>query len=373
MSFDRVFDYPEVLKKPAMAAMQHAMKLKANEKVLIITNPVRDVALISSALYDAAVELGAIPTIVIQPVKTLVDFAEPAVIAALETEPDVVCSISAEKLGKDKKRLTNPEEYNGQKYYHIHDFLREGKKTVRSFWSPSITIDTFVRTVAIDYIELQKDCSKVAEAIKNGEKIRVTAPGGTDIEFSIAGRKPFVDDGNFSEKGEGGNLPAGEVFISPALESAEGTIFFDGSISLVEGVAVPRTPVKVEIKNGYVSSITGDDTAAEQLEASLKSGEQTALERIENGSFDKKTGERFAKNARHLGEFGIGLNRAADIVGNMLEDEKVYGTCHFAIGSNYDNDAEALIHLDALVKSPTIEVIKEGKSITIMKDGELIL
>lgn len=373
MSFDKVFDYPEVLKKPAEAAMEHALKVKEKEKVLIITNPVRDAALISSALYDAARALGAEPVMVVQPVKTLVDYAEPAVIAALETEPDVVCSISAEKLGKDKKRLKNPEILNGQKYYHAHDFIREGKKTVRSFWSPSITMDTFVRTVAIDYKDLEEECKKVADAVKGGEKIRVTSPAGTDISFSIKGRSPFVDDGNFSSPGSGGNLPAGEVFISPVVGSADGVIVFDGSISLVEGVAVPATPVRVEVKDGYVTTISGDDPAAKNLEESLKSGEQKALDRIQDGSFDRKTGESFARNARHIGEFGIGLNKAAEIVGNMLEDEKVYSTCHFAIGSNYDNDAEALIHLDALVKLPTIEVIKSGKSIIIMKEGKLVL
>ena len=40
----------------------------------------------------------------------------------------------------------------------------------------------------------------------------------------------------------------------------------------------------------------------------------------------------------------------------MLEDEKVFKTCHIAIGSNYDDDAKALIHLDGLVKNPTIVV-----------------
>jgi leucyl aminopeptidase (aminopeptidase T) len=70
---------------------------------------------------------------------------------------------------------------------------------------------------------------------------------------------------------------------------------------------------------------------------------------------------------------GIGLNRKAKIVANMLEDEKVYGTCHFAVGSNYDGDAEALIHLDGLVKRPTIVAInRKGDEKTMMADGRLV-
>jgi leucyl aminopeptidase (aminopeptidase T) len=90
-----------------------------------------------------------------------------------------------------------------------------------------------------------------------------------------------------------------------------------------------------------------------------------------------KSGEealRYATNARNLGELGIGLNTEARITGNMLEDEKVYGTCHFAIGSNYDEDAPAMIHLDGLVKNPTIAAVMADASVrTLMKDGAIAL
>jgi leucyl aminopeptidase (aminopeptidase T) len=56
----------------------------------------------------------------------------------------------------------------------------------------------------------------------------------------------------------------------------------------------------------------------------------------------------------------------------MLEDEKAFHTCHFAIGQNYDEDAPSLIHLDGLVKNPTITAFLEGgKQQIIMRDGKL--
>ena len=62
------------------------------------------------------------------------------------------------------------------------------------------------------------------------------------------------------------------------------------------------------------------------------------------------------------------------ITGNMLGDEKVYKTCHFAIGSNYDDDAEALIHLDGLVSDPTVvAVMEDGSEEFITRDGVLAL
>jgi leucyl aminopeptidase (aminopeptidase T) len=58
----------------------------------------------------------------------------------------------------------------------------------------------------------------------------------------------------------------------------------------------------------------------------------------------------------------------------MLEDEKAFRTCHFAIGHNYDEDAPALIHLDGLVSEPTIVVVSaKGKETVIEKDGELLV
>ena len=58
----------------------------------------------------------------------------------------------------------------------------------------------------------------------------------------------------------------------------------------------------------------------------------------------------------------------------MLEDEKAFHTCHFAIGANYDNDAPSLIHLDGVVKSPTITLISaDGSSKIILENGILTI
>ena len=84
-------------------------------------------------------------------------------------------------------------------------------------------------------------------------------------------------------------------------------------------------------------------------------------------------GAVYKKNARNIGELGIGLNPAARITGNMLEDEKAFHTCHFAIGENYDNDAPSLIHLDGVVRDPTIIVrYADGTEKTILENGSLV-
>jgi len=205
---------------------------------------------------------------------------------------------------------------------------------------------------------MQALAARVKKMSDGGSEVHVTAPGGTDITISIAGREAKADDGNFRMPGTGGNLPAGEVFVSPVVGSAEGTIAFDGTIDLVPESVIPRKPVVVSFKDGYVDSVKGGKVAADLLKI-IQKGEAMAREK------GLKAEE---KNARHLGELGIGINYAARMNGNLLEDEKLGKTVHFAIGSNYDFDAEALIHQDCLVMRPSLWV--DGKQI--MKDGDLL-
>ncbi len=307
-------------------------------------------------------------TLMLQPKKTTFDFAEPAVINAIKAEPEVAISMSAERLGKDREGLANPYKgLDGKTYTHIFNQLLRGIKKVRAFWSPTTTIDMFTRTVPIDYPTLQKTTTKIMEAMKIVTEINVKTALGTDITFGIKGRQPMTDDGDFKTPGKGGNLPCGEVFISPALGTANGTILFDGSLTL-EKTLILKEPVKVTVKEGFVTEVSGG-REARRLQAHIKKAEKKPFEMSRNGELAKEKAAEYAKNARNIGEFGIGLNSKAKIVGNVLEDEKVLGTIHFAIGNNYDQDALALIHSDGIVKNPTVTV--DGKPL--MKKGKLLI
>jgi len=344
--------------KAAEVSVREVLAVKKDEHVLIITNPEKDVYRIAQALYAANIDAGASTTLVIQERKTSFDYAEPSVINAIKTEPEVIISISAERMGKDKEALANP--YKGQggaTYTHVFDYLLYEAKKIRAFWSPKVTFEMFTRTVPIDYAAMRKRCTRIANELHNKKEVHIRTDLGTDVTIGIQGRNPRVDDGNFSVPGRGGNLPAGEVFISPQLGVSQGTIVFDGSITLDETVVI-KTPVRVGIEKGFVTGIEGK-REAKRLAKYLNSAEKKPLKMMKNGELDKTKAEEYSKNARHIGELGIGTNPNTKIVGNVLEDEKVLGTVHFAIGSNYDHDALALIHSDGIVKKPTITV--DGK------------
>lgn len=360
---------------PAQNIVRNVCKIKKNERVLIIANP--STAAISQDIYTASNEAGAKTVLMYQNAKTSFDNAEAEVLAAIASNPDVCFSISEIKLGKDPITTANPvKDENGTEYQSQFDYLMEGKKTMRGVWTPGITQDMYNRTVNIDYTELKDRCDKLGKLFKNARTIRVTAPAGTDITIPVQNRNLMNDDGDFSKPGTGGNIPAGEVFISPVVGNGENTgcegiIVYDGSMTFSDGDSIIETPIHCKVEKGFVTDISGGAEAKRLLKTITEAEIRSVAYELE-GKIPKGMGAIYKRNARNIGELGIGLNPAAQITGNMLEDEKAFRTCHFAIGENYDNDAPSLIHLDGVVRNPTIEITYEDVSNkTILNEGTL--
>ena len=358
------FPHDPALDRAAEITVKRSLAVKPGERVLIITNPEPEVTEISQALYRWVKEVGGLANLIWQETKSQLDPMDDAVRGALLSEPDVYVSISANKIGKDVKGVAQPYVgLDGTSFDSIGSYLIHGKKCTRGFWSPGITKSLFSSSVPVDFDKLGDDCAWLAERLTNAVAVRVTSPGGTEITFSTRGRSAFVDDGDFSRSGSGGNLPAGESYISPVVGTAEGRIVFDGSMSTHQGTIFLVKPITVEFEEGFITQIAGGEEA-EALAETIRLGEQNA---------DKIGNAVYRKNARSLGELGIGVNPLAGIRGNMIVDEKAAHTCHFAIGSNYDHDGPALIHLDGLVKEPTIELkMDDGSNLVLLEDGELV-
>ena len=360
------------LRLAAKVAMSQVLGTKKGERVLIITNPVGDVQMISMALYDAAFDLGAEPSLIFQPVKTQMDFADDAVIHAIRSRPDIVISASHLKLGKDRFGMERHYKLGKKSVDHIFNFLQASKK-IRAFWSPSVTVAMFEDTVPINYTRLAENSRKLKRVFDAADEAHITSRLGTDLVLGLRVRKAFTDDGNFSKPGRGGNLPAGEMYISPELGRGEGMLVFDGCISSDRGVILIKEPIRATVKKNLITKITGG-AEAKRLAETLERARGNTRRFASEGRIARKDLPKYLENVCNLGELGIGLNEKARIVGNMLEDEKVFKTCHIAIGSNYDDDAKALIHLDGLVKNPTIEVKdRKGRRTVVLKDGNIVI
>ena len=109
-----------------------------------------------------------------------------------------------------------------------------------------------------------------------------------------------------------------------------------------------KHPIKLFVKNGYAVTMIG--RGSKKLENLLNS---------------------VGKEARNMAEFGIGTNEKAKVTGKVLEDEKVKGTCHIALGNNagFGGKVNVQLHLDGVIRKPTI-FVDERK---IMDNGKVIV
>ncbi len=179
-----------------------------------------------------------------------------------------------------------------------------------------------------DYNKVNDIAIRLNKQLEKARKVRVVTESGTDIVFNLEGCKWMMDTGICHEPGCSANLPAGELYIAP--EDANGVFVVDGSMS---GFGILEFPLEFTVRNRYVTHIKGKQ--AGKLETMLDS-----------------VGDK----ARNIAEFGIGINPQARLIGNVMEDEKVGGTVHIALGDNstFGGDVVAGIHLDGIITNPKI-------------------
>lgn len=219
----------------------------------------------------------------------------------------------------------------GKSLSHTKARRLAGEAGARVASMPGITAEMMARALMVDYEEMGRLTRRWAEALTGATLARLTSPAGTDLVIGLEGRKGFSDTGQLTDKGSAGNLPAGEAFIAPLEGTSQGTLVFDGSLA---GWGKLAYPVRMHIARGKVISIAGGQEADWLTRALTACGEP----------------------GFNLAELGIGTNPKAKLTGAVLEDEKVLGTVHLALGDNkgFGGQIEAGIHLDGLVLKPTL-------------------
>jgi leucyl aminopeptidase (aminopeptidase T) len=113
-------------------------------------------------------------------------------------------------------------------------------------------------------------------------------------------------------------------------------------------VGLLDTPVLLTVREGHLVDATGED-GAKLLELLTAHGE----------------------DGTNVAELGIGTNEEAILTGNILEDEKIFGTCHVAFGASaaIGGTVQVPVHLDCVVLEPTVEIDGE----TIASSGDLLV
>ena len=220
---------------------------------------------------------------------------------------------------------------------------KASKNGARIASMPGITGNMMERALNVDFNKIKAINERLIAKLKNKNRIKIMTRKGTNIEFEVTGRKWIGDDGIYTKRGSFGNLPAGEIFIAPLEGKSSGKIVCDASVG---GLGKVDKNIEINVKNGFIEDIKGRKIT-EKFEKLLKS-----------------------RLYRNVAELGIGTNPKARITGEVLEDEKVLGTCHVAFGNNrhFGGKVDVPFHVDFVINHPTISADK----ISMMKNGKYI-
>jgi aminopeptidase len=173
-----------------------------------------------------------------------------------------------------------------------------------------------------------------ANELNTYTELRIVGPD-TDLRVNVAGRRWLAADGKL-------NMPDGEIFTSPVETATEGEIHFSFP-AIFQGRGVED--VRLRFEGGRVV----------RAEAGNGNDFLQSLLDMDDG-------------ARILGEVAFGLNYEIDrFTRDILFDEKIGGTMHFALGSSFrklGGRNESGLHWDMIC-----DLRADGE---VYADGELV-
>jgi len=222
--------------------------------------------------------------------------------------------------------------------------LHEGGRVVLMH---TVTDETAIRTIPINYEELRILLDQAAEGLHGSADLTMTSPRGTDVRFSCKGRPLFNFDGICRNNGEYDSLPAGSIYSSPVESAAEGTIVVD---TTGYDTGLIRNPIKLTLKRGFVTNVSGDGEAKRLKQLIEKGGE----------------------NAGNFAEVGIGLNSKARLGCYPIENERAAGSVTIGLGRNTQmgGTVNSKVHLDIGVLSQ-VTLRADGRSL--IERGRLMI
>ena len=305
--------------------VRKCMGIQAGEELLVVCNPVTEE--IGALMRIEAQGDGADATLAVISERETHAAEPPAAVAAAMAAADVVLAPTIQSLSHTAARK------------------RASEAGVRIATLPGVTEEMLARLMNGDLDEMRRRGWAIVNALNRGAEVRITCRNGSDLTFSIEGREGIVDAGELTARGAFGNLPCGEGFIAPVEGTANGTLVVDGSIA---AIGLVSSPVQLTVEGGHLTGATGDE-GAQLMELLTPHG----------------------PDGTNVAELGIGTNEEAILTGNILEDEKIFGTAHVAFGASagIGGTIQVPVHLDVVVREPTVEVDGEA----ILGGGELLI
>ena len=312
------------LRAVARRTLEENMDAEPGESLLVVTDT--DKREIGRALFEAGDDLDLNAGIVETRPMERSGMEPSAYVSAAMQEADIVICPTSASLTHTRAR---------------EDATEAGARVATM---PGITERMFGEgAITADYEDVERLTAALTGRLTAADEARIESDGET-LTLSLAGRTGIASDGLVTESGNSGNLPSGDSYVAPVEDTAEGAIAFDGGLV---GVGKLDEPLVVRIESGTIASVEGP--SADEFRE-VTAGEECA---------------------RQVAELGLGTNPAAEIIGTVLEDEKVYGTCHVAFGDNhgFGGTIDCDSHLDGIVLEPEVYLDDE----LVVSGGEVVV
>lgn len=201
----------------------------------------------------------------------------------------------------------------------------------------------------IDYAAMAEFTILLRDKIKAARQFRMTSAKGEDVTFINQAEQPVSAKLGAADK-PGTHLFVGQIGWLPEPDSINGTIVFDASIA--PDIGVLDEPISIKLENGNIVSVSGGEQA-QQYDQWLRSYGHPQMLRVAHT--------------------GIGFNPGARIKGDILLDQRFWGSTTWGFGSIGPgllppDGVKAPAHSDAVCLATTVE----ADGVLWMKDGEFV-
>jgi len=359
--------------KLAKVLVNYSVEVQKGQQVMIQTSPIAEE--LTLAVYEEVIKAGGHPLVINEVPGTQeifykyasdeqLDFVSPItknVLETFEARIYIWTDYNTHHLsGVDPKRLSRSQKAHAELMKISMQRAAEGVAKWTLTVYPNNAMAQEADMSLLDYTEfvygaglLNDDdpvASWLAEEAKqkelttwlNGRDKAVIKGSNVDITLSIKDRM-------FVESAGKQNFPSGEIFTGPVEDSVNGWVRFKYP-AIYNGQEI--TDIELWFENGKVV----------KEKASKNQELLTTTLNTDDG-------------ARFLGEWGIGTNYGIQrFTKNMLFDEKIGGTIHFAVGASYPETKgknESGVHWDMLCDMAESEITVDGN--LFYKDGKTVI
>jgi leucyl aminopeptidase (aminopeptidase T) len=213
-----------------------------------------------------------------------------------------------------------------------------------------VTPEIMKQGMRADYMMVDRLSEKLLQRMHDAKSLTVKTDAGTSLVCTFDSKLDWVKTSGLINTRYWSNLPAGEVFTTPA--KVDGTFVCDGTAGdhfCGKYGDLSQTPLTLEIEGGRLKKVTCD---RKDLEAEFWNYCHTD------------------ENSDRVGELAFGTNISlSDFIGILLQDEKFPGV-HLAFGDPYGSQTHAewssRTHVDVLARRCNVwidqdQVIANGR------------